>query len=205
MAGGFVEQQQPGLLCQQHRQRNALTLAPRERQHIALRECGHASSIQRAYCQRYISVALPIPAAQMRVAPQQHGIEHAGIEGVMYVLRHETAFTCEFLRVPAGQCAAIEASTLGRQDSGECMQQRGFADTVGAKQAPEFTAARAPIEPVDQHACAARQRKTSCLQHDRAGLTDRAARAARAERRGARSIRRDHGGAAANTETTERR
>ena len=202
MAGGFVEQQQPGLLGQQHRQGNALTLAPRERQHIALRECGHASSIQRAPCQCYISVALPIPAAQMRVAPQQHGIEHAGIEGVMYVLRHETAFTCELLRVPAGQCTAIEASPLGRQDSGECMQQRGFADTVGAKQTPEFAAARAPVEPVDQHACTARQRKTFCLQHDRAGLTDRAAGA---ERRGARSIRRDHGGAAANTETTERR
>ncbi len=86
---GLIEQVGLHLLREQRRHRHAPQLPAGERVGAPLRELAHVDLRERLARHALILGALPLPQRQVRVAPDEHGLEHRGHEGLLEVLRQQ--------------------------------------------------------------------------------------------------------------------
>src|ERR1700744_4546386 len=101
----------------------------------------------------------------MRMATEQHGLQHVGIKGIVCMLGNIAALARQRMAFPLPEWTAADAhlAESWRRQSGKRAQKRCLAGTVGTEHAPEFAALRGPIEVRKQDARARAQRQTARL------------------------------------------
>ena len=150
----LVEQQQRRILRQQRRQPHALAFAAGQRGDVVVGQRAQVHRVQRGMRDAAVVRALPGPAAQVRMAAEQHHVGDAGAEGIVLRLRQQAALARQLAHRPVGQRLALEhdASGTRRAQPGQRVQQRGLAAAVGPQHAPQFAAMHLQVEGVDQRA-----------------------------------------------------
>src|SRR5690606_4158980 len=137
LVDGLIQQEHVGLLREQGGDAEPAALAARERVHVAFRQRLHAGHLQGLQRDLVILLRLPLPEADVRMAPAETGFQHRGREGIRVLLHQHAqalrgAAAAERCEISAIQ---LDASGGGRAQAGERQQARGLADAVRAQQA----------------------------------------------------------------------
>src|SRR5204862_6996085 len=128
----LVEEQQRRVLEQRRRQRDALTLAPGERLHVAVPELGEEQAAEDALD---VGIVAPVDrAAPAGVAPvrERRGFAHRRREGIGPELRTPGTPRGERRRRPGRELDTVDPDPAGgdRKDAGERREQRRLASAV---------------------------------------------------------------------------
>ena len=164
MIDRLVEQVHVGILREQRRDRDASSLAARQRGDVALRQLLQVDGRERRGRDAPIIVALPLPEADVRMPADQHGFQDGRGKRILGRLREQTEAACELASRPLARLRSSRHNrSAGRRAQARQRVQRQCLAGAVAGRARRSRSRRAPGNRARARACGRRSSTLSAL------------------------------------------